>query len=283
MKALTKDAYAKINLFLDIDAKREDGYHNIISVMQSVGLCDTITVEYEECEQKIIEISCSNPDIPLGDKNIAYKTANLLLDSGHVRIHIEKRIPASAGLAGGSTDAAAVLMLLNQLIGQPKTQEELLSLGAKIGADVPFCMLGGTKLTLGIGERISDFTPMPDCHIVIACMGEGVSTPWAYAKLDKMNGDFKNYTPRRELLSILEKNDGSYYSGMFNIFESAVLPERPMAQKIKSIMLEYGAVRSMMSGSGPSVFGIFSSENEAISALEALKGMGADAHICRPV
>ena len=283
MKTLVKEAYAKINLFLDMDSKREDGYHNIISVMQSVSLCDIISVSYEENGAKIIEITCSDPQIPLGEKNIAYKAADLLIDNGHVKIHIEKRIPAAAGLAGGSTDAAATLTLLNQLISQPKSHDELLAIGARIGADIPFCMLGGTKLTLGIGERMSDFEPMPDCHIVIACMGEGVSTPKAYFRLDELHGDFINYTPKRELLNILEKKDSSYYSGMFNIFESAVLPERPIAQKIKETMLECGAIHSMMSGSGPSVFGIFDTEERALHTRDLLIQMGADAHICRPV
>ncbi len=281
MKSLQKDAYAKINLFLDIDSKRDDGYHNIISVMQGVSLCDTVTVEYTESEQKVIKICCDNPEIPLGEKNIAYKAAELFLNSGEVQIHIEKRIPAAAGLAGGSTDAAAVLTLLNEFTGNKKSTDELLSIGAKIGADVPFCISGGTKLALGIGEKLTDFKPIPSCYIVISKMGDGVSTPKAYSMLDDMFDNFTNYQPNKELLALLEK--GSCYNGMFNVFESVVIPERPAVQKIKDTMLKYGAEFSMMSGSGPSVFGIFLSEEKATDARNALVDMGAVAHLCEPV
>lgn len=280
MKVLQKDAYAKINLFLDIDSKRDDGYHNIISVMQSVSLCDTVTVEYTESEQKVIKISCDNPEIPLGEKNIAYKAANLFLDSGEVRIHIEKRIPSAAGLAGGSTDAAAVLTLLNQLTGSKKNADELLSIGAKIGADVPFCIAGGTKLTLGIGEQLTDFKPIESCYIVISKMGDGVSTPKAYSMLDSAFDNFVNYSPRKDLLSLFEQNNTR---GMFNIFESVVIPERPAVQKMKEIMLKSGADFSMMSGSGPSVFGLFKSEEQALAAQKVLADTGAIAHICKPI
>lgn len=280
IKALQKEAYAKINLFLDIDSKRDDGYHNIISVMQSISLCDTITVEYTESEQKLICVSCNNPEIPSGENNIAYKAADLFLESGLVNIHIEKRIPAAAGLAGGSTDAAAVLSLLNELTGSQKNTDELLAIAAKIGADVPFCIAGGTKLALGVGEKLSNFRPMPSCHIVVACMGDGVSTPKAYSMLDNMFGDFTDCKPQNQLLSLLESGS---YDGMFNIFESVVIPCRPAVQKIKDTLKEYGADFSMMSGSGPSVFGIFSSRDKASVARDALVDIGAVAHLCEPL
>lgn len=281
MNVLQKDAYAKINLFLDIESKRADGYHNIISVMQSISLCDTVTVEYCDSVNKSIQISCDNPEIPLGEKNIAYKAADLFLESGHVKIHIEKRIPEAAGLAGGSTDAAAVITLLNKLTGNKKTTDELLSIGAKIGADVPFCIAGGTKLTLGIGEKLTDFKPLPSCYIVISKMGDGVSTPKAYSMLDGMFNNFENYIPRKDLLALLEKETD--LSGMFNIFESAVIPCRPNVQKIKDTLTEHKADFSMMSGSGPSVFGVFSSKENAAAARDALVNMGAIAHLCEPV
>ncbi len=280
MKVLQRNAYAKINLFLDIESKRADGYHNIISVMQSVSLCDTVTVEYCESADKSIKITCDDPTIPLGEKNIAYKAANLFLDSGKVKIHISKRIPAAAGLAGGSTDAAAVLTLLNELTGNNKSTDELLSIGAKIGADVPFCIAGGTKLTLGIGEKLTDFKPLPSCYIVISKMGDGVSTPEAYSMLDRLFDNFENYSPRKDLLDLLGENDAR---GMFNIFESAVIPCRPAVQTIKDTLTEYGAEFAMMSGSGPSVFGIFSSKEKASAAREALVDIGAIAHLCEPV
>lgn len=281
MAILQKNAYAKINLFLDIDSKREDGYHNIISVMQSISLCDTVTVEYNNCKDKIIDVTCDREGIPSGEKNIAYKAANAFLSSGHAKIHIKKRIPASAGLAGGSTDAAAVLILLNELTENKVSFEELVKIGASIGADVPFCMVGGTCLTLGIGENISPFTPIADAHIVIACHGEGVSTPKAYSSLDLIYNDFKNYTPHTKNLEALRASSTNF-SQMFNIFESAILPVRPSVQKIKQIMTDLGADVSMMSGSGPSVFGIFSSKERAEKALNTLMSIGADAFLCSP-
>lgn len=280
MMILQKNAYAKINLFLDIESKREDGYHDIISVMQSVSLCDTITVEYCESTEKFIEVFCDNPTIPLGEKNIAYKAANLFLDSGKVKIHIQKRIPTEAGLAGGSADAAAVITLLNELTGNNKSEDEMLSIGAKIGADVPFCISGGTKLTRGIGEKLTDFNPLDKCYIVISKMGDGVSTPKAYSMLDSMFDNFENYNPRTDLLDLLEKNNTR---GMFNVFESVIIPFRPSVQKIKHILYENGAEHSMMSGSGPSVFGIFSSRESATSACNALTDIGAIAHLCEPM
>ena len=279
MKSLSMDAPAKINLFLDMESKRADGYHNIISVMQSISLCDTVTVEYTQSNKKEIEITCNAPEIPLGEKNIAYKAATRLIDSGIVRIHIKKRIPAAAGLAGGSTDAAAVILLLNSLIENKKSESELLEIGTKIGADVPFCMLGGTKLTRGIGDVMTDFTSMPDCYIVVAKKGEGISTPEAYYALDKMYSDFNDYAPKTSLLERLEAQD---MSGMFNIFESVVIPQRPAVQELKDCMISHGASFCMMSGSGPSVFGIFDSESKASAAREHLIMSGADACVCRP-
>ncbi len=281
MPTLTRNAYAKINLFLDIESRRNDGYHNIVSVMQSVSLCDAVTVEYKNAPDKKIDITCNNPEIPTGEKNIAYKAADILIDSGHIKIHIEKRIPASAGLAGGSTDAAAVLLMLNELTGSKKSEKELLDIGAKIGADVPFCMIGGTKLTLGIGERMMDFTPMPDTNIVIACSGEGVSTPKAYGELDLMYHNFENYTVHHKELEALRMNPDNT-ACMFNIFESVVIPMRPMVSRLKETMMSCGASFSMMSGSGPSVFGIFSSKQDAEKAASMLLEMGADAYLCTP-
>ena len=284
MAAMTMDSYAKINLFLDIEGIRDDGYHNILSVMQSVSLCDTVTVEYTPSDEKNIEITCNRPDIPLGEKNIAYKAASRLVGSGNIRIHIEKRIPAAAGLAGGSADAAATLILLNKL-ACGKSEEELIRIGKGVGADVPFCMVGGTKLIDGIGDIAGDFPGMPDCHILIACGGEGVSTPWGYGELDRLNNGFVNYEPRRENLEVLKNTDNDiceWVKGLFNIFEDVVLPQRPIAARIKAKMLEGGAKAAMMSGSGPSVFGIFTDRGEAEKMLGALKKEGIDSHICTP-
>lgn len=284
MQGIKMNAYAKINLFLDIEGIRDDGYHNIISVMQSVSLCDEVRLTYDPNAERRIEISCSNDDIPLGRDNIAYKAADKLLTKGSVRIYIEKRIPAAAGLAGGSADAAATLILLNKLISE-KSEAELVEIGATIGADVPFCMLGGTKLVRGIGEIKGDFPRMPDCNILIACGGEGVSTPRAYAELDKIYGGFEEYSPRYDELDVLKDtgNIEKWSRGLFNIFESAVLPNRPVAADIKKIMLEHGATAAMMSGSGPAIFGIFQDKEPAMAAAQKLRYIGVHSHVCRPI
>lgn len=282
MEALQKKANAKINLFLDISSKRHDGYHDIISVMQSVSLCDTITVEYIKSHKKHIEITCNDPHVPLGDGNIAYRAADMTVQNGLVKIHIDKKIPMQAGLAGGSTDAAACITTLNEITGNKIPWDTLLSIGSKIGADVPFCMCGGTKLTRGIGNEISDFRPMPDCSIVVAFMGEGVSTPDAYRTLDVIHNNFSSYNPHTEMLDILNTDPSNISRGMYNIFEDVVISKRPAVKFLKDQMNALGAEHAMMSGSGTSVFGIFNSPKTAEHAVHALKEQGAFACVCRP-
>ncbi len=278
-------AYAKINLFLDIDSIRDDRYHNILSVMQSVSLCDVVNVTLTPAENRSISIRCTNPDIPCDSTNLAYRAASIYpLTSGKIDIEIDKHIPMSAGLAGGSADAAATLIALNILADKKLSEDELIALGKSLGADVPFCIVGGTYLTEGIGDVMSKFPPMPDLHIVIAKKGDGMSTPAAYSSLDEQYNNFSNYKPHSEYLNILSHNTSlkEYAQGLFNIFESVVEPYRPDVTAIKSILSSCGALGSMMSGSGTAVFGIFNNEKKARKALEELLKFGAQAHICRP-
>lgn len=281
MKSIKLSANAKINLFLDIVSRRGDGYHDIISVMQSVSLCDTVNIEYDSTGRDEILLSCSVPHLTSGADNTAYRAAELFGAKGNVKIHIEKNIPMAAGLAGGSADAAAVLYGLNILVGNKKSPCELDAIAAKIGADVPFCLHGGTLLTEGIGEKLTGFSPLPDCFIVIAKKGEGVSTPMGYKMLDERYDNFENYRPRTDMLEKLRGEDK--FSGMFNIFEEVILPIRPEAAEVKQTILSVGADFAMMSGSGPSVFGIFSDENKSLAAVDKLRDMGAEAHACRPM
>ncbi len=284
MKVSVK-AYAKINLFLDMVSKRPDGYHNILSIMQSVSLYDDVTVEYSKDECKKIEVVCGSAAVPCDMNNLAYKAAEKYPCVGIIRINIDKRIPVSAGLAGGSADAAATLIALNKIFGDAFSKEELKSIGASIGADVPFCIECGTYLTEGIGEKMSEFVKMPDYPIVIAKKGDGMSTPAAYRKLDLIYNDFRGYNPKTERLDVLKNAElpiESYCSGIYNIFEEAVEPERPCVTEIKSVMTECGAINATMSGSGTSVFGIFKSEDDARKAICALQKSGADANLCYP-
>lgn len=281
------NAYAKINLFLDIESLRPDGYHNIISHMQSVSLHDTVSVEREDCDNKEISVVCDNADLPCDKSNLVYKAADIFpINIGKVKIKINKRIPMSAGLAGGSADAAATLVALNKLLGYPLSHEELKALGAKLGADVPFCIEMGACIAKGVGEVLEKTTPMPNFPIVVARMGEGMSTPLAYKALDKKYNNFENYKPRTDKLNIItDRADAAieeYAKGLFNIFESVVEEERPCVTELKALLVDNGAVDAMMSGSGTSVFGIFRNENDANRAVNAASAMGAFATVCYP-
>lgn len=302
-------APAKINLFLDITARRADGYHEIAGVMQAISLCDTVTIEVNEPTGKYlcstgthatgaesITLTCTNPDLPTDGRNLAWRAAEAFFAASgrgckDLFIHIEKNIPAAAGMAGGSANAAAVLVGLNTLFDSPLTTEALCEVGLKMGADVPFCIRGGAHITEGIGEVLTPITPMPACDLVVACGGEGVSTPAAYKALDTLYGGFDSavYAPRKEELTALKaalwQGDLSALSGaMFNLFESVVLPERPVARQIKEILLAEGALTAMMSGSGPSVFGVFSKgDGAAQRAQAALAAQGIPAWVCEPI
>ena len=282
------NAYAKINLFLDIVSLREDNYHNILSIMQSVGLHDVITVEYDDsCNEKNIKIVCDNANIPCDSRNLAYKAADLILDSGNVTITIEKNIPSEAGLAGGSADAAATLLAINQLLGNKYSTDELKALGKKLGADVPFCVEGGCCVVEGIGDKMTKCPPMPTLPLVIARMGEGMSTPSAYRKLDEKFNNFKDYSPKQEKLDILvstkaETDIHSYCKGFFNIFEEVVESERPEITRIKDILRSHGVLGALMTGSGTAVFGIFDSDDKATAAADELKHIGAFSCVCYP-
>ena len=290
MKSLTLKAYAKINLHLDVVSKSDNGYHGVNTVMQSVSLSDNVRVSF--CDGEGIFLSCNLPTLPCDERNLAYRAARLFLDKmgreQGVSIEIEKNIPMAAGLAGGSTDAAAVLYALNELFSHPLSSEELLSLGAKLGADVPFCIVGGTKFADGFGEKLHDFPNMPSCYIVVACAGEGVSTPWAYSELDRKYRNFEDgaYQPKNidKLRLSLEKKDiADISASIFNLFEGVISAERPMVNEIRTALLENGALASMMSGSGPSVFGIFESEEFAVSAAKILADKNIPSFVCEPI
>ena len=305
----TLTAPAKINLFLDITSRRPNGYHEIAGVMQAISLCDTVTLEVTEptgmylCSMgghtagaESVTLTCTNPDLPTDNRNLAWRAAeDFFAATGRgcksLLIHIEKNIPAAAGMAGGSTNAAAVLVGLNNLFDHPLTQDQLCEAGVKLGADVPFCIVGGAMITEGIGEILTPITPMPACELVVACGGEGVSTPAAYKGLDTLYGDFDPaaYTPRaaelKTLKTALWQGDLTALCGsVFNLFETVVLPDRPVARQIKETLLAEGAITAMMSGSGPSVFGVFPKGNGAAQrARDTLVAQGIPAWVCEPV
>lgn len=292
MISLVENAYAKINLYLDVVRKKDDGYHDILSVMQAVSLCDKIKLTKSAVSSDIVVLS-SSEKLPQDPKqNLVYRAADLFFEKAGksergLVIEIEKNIPVSAGLAGGSSDAAATLRGLNKMYGYPFSVRELCKIGGRIGADVPFCIVGGAKITEGIGDKLTDINALPKCYIVIAMdKHSGTSTPAAYKALDGKFNDFKNYQSGNgfsELISALNFSDVktmSEYS--FNIFED-VSAEDTSINKIKAVLNSHGALVSMMSGSGPSVFGVFLNKEEAKEACKCLSEMDMSANLCEPV
>lgn len=275
-------AAAKINLMLDIVNKRPDGYHDLFMIMQSVDLFDDVTVELTE--SKKIVLTCNVKDIPVDQRNIAYKAAlaffnaTKIKDCG-VKIHVEKCIPFAAGLAGGSADGAAVIVALNELLKTNLTEKELCKIGVTVGADVPFCIVGGTLLAQGIGDVLSDLKPLPECYIVLAKPEYGVDTAKAYSHYDKCDWCYKP-DKLAMLTAVMDEDLNKISTFLSNSFEQFV--EVPDRVHIKSVMTECGALGSCMSGSGPTVFGIFDSKERAKTCKKALSEFVKDVFVCRP-
>ena len=288
IKTISRLAPAKINLYLEVAAKRPDGYHDIESVMQTVDLFDKLTLTSRDTSGQNILIKCTNELVPCDDRNLCHRAAKLFFDTAEISnydilLNIEKHIPVAAGLGGGSTDAAAALLLLNEFYGFPFDEPALCRIGSKIGADVPFCIMQGISITRGIGDVFLPCERLPECFFVIACDGEGISTPWAYKRLDEMYDFTSRKVSADEFISALSGGNLSEITcEMTNIFESAVLPEHKSACRIRNMLSESGAMSAMMSGSGPSVFGLFNTEFSAKEAAGKLAVFGITAHVCKP-
>lgn len=276
-------AYAKINLLLDIVATRKDGYHDLFMIMQSVGIYDTVTVSKQK--GKKITLSCNIASIPTDEKNIAYKAALAFFDYCKIKdrgIHIDiiKRIPHAAGLAGGSADGAAVIKALNEIYKTELSDKELCKIGVNVGADVPFCITGGTLLSQGIGEVLNPVKPLRKCFIVFAKPEFGVNTGYAYKQFDT---EGKVHTPDKlGMLYAMQSRDLALIcSKMENVFEQFI--EVPNRIDMKQIMRDNNALGTCMSGSGPTVFGIFGNKEDAQKAAEQLKQFAKDICVCTPV
>lgn len=270
MERLTLAAYAKINLSLDVVGKRPDGYHLLEMVMQSVSLHDTVQLQKNTTGD--IRLTCTDPAIPGDEKNIAHRCAALFLQqcniSSGVDIHIEKRIPSGAGLAGGSADGAAVLVGLNQLFHAGLSENELIRLGVQIGADIPFCICGGTKLCKGIGEVITPLPALPDCTILLCKPSISIDTAEAFRQID--NGTITHRPDTNALCGAISKGDLSAVGSLLeNAFETAL----PMTvlQKIKTVFLSFGALGAGMTGSGSAMLGIFDDPAKAEACAASLK------------
>ena len=285
------NAYGKINLYLDVLNKMKTGYHNIESVMQSVSLCDTVTLEIEDkLGENSIEIITSSGKIPNDKTNLVYKCAIKYFDFTKVTgkkcvFTIEKHIPVSAGMAGGSSDGAVAMKLLNEACGSLLTYEDLCSLGATVGADIPFCINGGSSVCRGIGDKMTPIKPFSNVLLVCAIDDSSVSTPVAFSMLDEKYGTECTSSKNINLMidAIEQQNIIKVSSLLYNKFESVIVPTNQNVEKIKSIMLKNNAVGALMSGSGPSVFGIFLDEISQNNALNELKNCSINAFLCKTI
>lgn len=269
---ITLKALAKINLGLDVLGRRENGYHDVRMVMQTIYLYDNVTME--RTDQPGIELTCNLFYLPVDETNIAYKAAKLLMDefdiSGGVRIVLDKHIPVAAGLAGGSANAAAVLVGMNRLFSLGLSQEDLMKRGVSLGADVPYCVMRGTVLAEGIGEVLSPLPPLPKCCVLIAKPGISVSTKTVYEKLDSQ--EIEVHPNIDGILEGLKKQDIQKVAlSMGNVLEAVTIGEYPVIEQIKDVMKDSGALNAMMSGSGPTVFGIFEDRQRAKEAQQKIR------------
>ena len=283
------EARAKINLTLDVTGRRDDGYHTVCMVMQSVALHDDVhvTVTHGEKKPRGIVLSCNLPFLPVDERNLAYRAADLFYQQTGTlletcEIHIEKRIPIAAGLAGGSTDAAAVLRALNALHETGLSDEQLCEMGLKLGADVPYCLRGGTMLAEGIGEELTALTPMPHCWVVLCKPPFGVSTKEVYTAIDAV--ELKDRPDTKGMLSALDKQDfAGICKRLNNVMETVTATKRRQIGEIRAFLRENGADGTLMSGSGPTVFGLFSDENRAKTAAKMLSRRFADTFLTETV
>ena len=271
MDKCIKKAYAKINLGLDVVDRLENGYHLVKMIMQMVGIYDVLTLE------KIpsgIVVTTDNGELPTDENNLIYKSAKLMMDkyqiSEGVKIHLEKNIPIAAGMAGGSTDAAATFKGMNELFECEASEEDLRELGVKVGADVPYCIMGGTALAEGIGEKLSKLPSPPPCFLLVAKPDINVSTKYVYEHLD---AEGVSHHPDIDgmIQAIRDQDLQGIVKRLENVLENVTVKKYPVIQEIKDTMIDMGAEGSLMSGSGPTVFGIFTEEEKAKAALKVLE------------
>ena len=275
MNSMKLKAYAKINLGLDVLRKREDGYHEVRMVMQMVNLYDRI--ELIKKRNPGIEVKTNLYYLPTNQDNLVYKAEEFQIKEG-IQIHLKKYIPVSAGMAGGSSDAAAVLFGMNRIFRLGLSLEELMKRGIKLGADVPYCIMRGTALSEGIGEKLTPLPSVPSCKVLIAKPAISVSTRFVYEnlKLQELNshpdidGIIENIK-KKDIRGIAERLE--------NVLETVTIPAYPVIEDIKNVMKEQGALNALMSGSGPTVFGLFIEEKQAQAAWEKIKSLTKQSYL----
>lgn len=280
MDQISLKALAKINLGLDVVRRREDGYHEVRMIMQTIHLYDQLLIKKEK--EPGIQIASNLAFLPVNDNNLVYKAGKLLMDEFQigegVSVELTKRIPVAAGMAGGSTDAAAMLYGMNEIFGLGLTRKQLMDRGVLIGADVPYCLMRGTALAEGIGEKLKSLPPMVKCPVLIAKPNISVSTKFVYQNLvldeNTVHPDIDG------MIENIKANDlHAIADGMGNVLESVTIPHYPIIEEIKNRMKASGAINAMMSGSGPTVFGLFEDEETARKAMEDMKESGLSKQI----
>lgn len=272
MNRLELNAYAKVNLGLDVLRRREDGYHELRMIMQTVDLYDTLTLE--KTEDQGISMTCNIEGLSCDESNLVCKAAKLMFEEynlpGGIRMHLEKRIPMAAGMAGGSTDAAAIFNGINELYDLGVSKERLCELGVKVGADVPYCIVGGTALSEGIGEVLTMLPNVPDCVVLIAKPDFDVSTKYVF---ENLHANSLTYHPDIDAMAdaIRAGDLAGVVKVMDNVLETVTEAKYTEITDIKNVMKGHGAMRAMMSGSGPTVFGLYENKKDAEQAADEIR------------
>ena len=273
-------AMAKINLGLDVLRKREDGYHEVRMIMQTIQMYDLLDIRKKE--EPGISLSTNLPYVPSDERNLVYKAAKLLMDEFDIKeglsMKLTKFIPVAAGMAGGSSDAAAAFVGVNRLFRLGLSEEELMKRAVQVGADVPYCVMRGTALAEGIGEKLTRLPRLPKCYVLVGKPGINVSTKLAYENLHL--DQIQSHPDIDGMISDIENQDlHSLTAKMQNVFEPGIISQYPVIQEIKDLMEANGALKAMMSGSGPTVFGIFDDRSKLREATEALR----NSHLAKTV
>ena len=278
-------AMAKINLGLDVVRKRDDGYHEVRMIMQTIQMYDQL--DMAESSRPGIRLATNLAYLPNNENNLVYRAANMLMEEFHVKkgldIRLRKMIPVAAGMAGGSSDAAAAFIGVNRIFRLGLSMDELMQRAVKVGADVPYCLMRGTALAEGIGEKLTPLAPMPPCHILIGKPGISVSTKFVYSNLRA--GEIKDHPDISGMIRAIEEGSlPGVTARMANVLERVTIPAHPVIEEIKRNMIAHGACNALMSGSGPTVFGIFDNRRTAEAASRALKrsGLARQVFLTRP-
>ena len=285
MRTFEEKAFAKLNLYLGIHGLREDGYHELETVFQAIDLCDLVALSVHH--QGGISLRCNLPYLPTDGRNLAVKAAEVFfrtagMENPGLNINIKKTIPVGAGMAGGSTDAACVLRLLNRAFGMPLCYKKLAEAALSLGADVPFCLKGGTALAKGVGEKLQPLAPMPACFFVVAKPGFSVATKDAFQLYDQQPA--RNYPASTALMEGLERGElETVARNLYNALEEPVGGQKPLIFRVRDTLLEQGALGARMTGSGSAVFGIFTQEDQARQAAGQLRKLCRDVFVCRPL